>query len=373
MSGPVDFREIVDRLNADVRRVAERYAPGGYEHDGKWWALNPGRDDRSIGSFWVNLRGPRAGRWCDMATDPKGGDMLDLIQLAVPCDRKAAVEEAMAFLGIIRETSEQRQRARQRAEEAKRKAAADHDRAPEDAARRAKWAHSIWLAASAELAGTPVDHYLRGRAIKLDELGHDPGAIRFHPKLAYEHVDRETGEVIEGDYPAMVTAMQTGDGAFAAVHRTYLERRAGQWRKARVPEPKKVLGRYKGAFIRLWNGQTGPRGGRLPLSKLPDGSQVWITEGIEDGLSVATLKRDAVVVSAVSLSNLGNVQLPPNISEVVICADNDPGRQAQEALNRAIAAHAKAGRVVRKWNNVYGGKDMNDLLVALRDSEAGAA
>ena len=69
-------------------------------------------------------------------------------------------------------------------------------------------------------------------------------------------------------------------------------------------------------------------------------------------------------IAAISLSNFGGVQLPGNISTVTLIADRDPGPDAQEALRRAIAAHQRAGRQVRIWQNHDGGKDLNDALRA---------
>ena len=115
------FADIVALLQARPEDVARRYAPGGFVNGQQYRARNPGRADKRIGSFWVNVAGPHVGRFNDASTG-EHGDMLDLIQLALGCDRRAALAEARAFLGIADDETEAqralRQREAQRAREA---------------------------------------------------------------------------------------------------------------------------------------------------------------------------------------------------------------------------------------------------------------
>ena len=72
--------DIKHMLLAQVDRVAQTYAPaapGSYTDKGKYFTLNPGRVDRNVGSFYVNLSGPYAGRFHDHAT----GQGLSLIHI----------------------------------------------------------------------------------------------------------------------------------------------------------------------------------------------------------------------------------------------------------------------------------------------------
>ena len=376
MSYPT-FDEIVAALQAQFEKVAEHYAPGGHRRNGKYWALNPGRADRRIGSFYIPLSGPYAGRWRDEATN-EGGDMLDLIQLKLGCDRRTAVEEAKSFLGLAQETPEARKRRKEREAELERQRAEKDREEVERQKRKRQRAHAVWLASHERIEGTPVAAYLAGRAIGLDRLGRIPRALRYAPKLRYYWMDPATGEVFEGEYPAMVAAIhgpaQPGvRPEVIGVHRTYLEQVDGRWGKARVPKPKLVMGQKQGGFIRLWTG-IGPRGGKgAPLSRAPAGSRIYITEGIEDGLSVAVLKPDARVIAACDLGNIGAVRLPPAIRVVVIVADNDPDPALWDVVERAMARFAAEGRtVLEPWRNHYGGKDINDALIAATRAEGAA-
>jgi hypothetical protein len=387
------FQEIVDALQARPLDVAQRYAPGGgHLNGGRWWALNPGRNDRHVGSFHVSLTGAYAGRWRDEATGDHG-DMLDLIKLALNCDQKPALAEARAFLGMDEETPAQAQLRQRQAEKIKAQAERDARDHATNAERKRGAAQALFMRCHERIEGTPVAAYLAGRGIGLDRLGRTPRAIRFHPALHYHHttdaeIDRATGEVIrdaqvvEGEWPCMVTAIggpPGKDGApFWGVHRTWLaQREDGSWGKAPVPAPKKVQGSMKGGFIRLVRG-IGPRGGSVSMARAPEGSRAYIAEGIEDALSIAVINRMTgeprdgtpwYAFAAISLGNLREVALPKQFRSVVVIADNDAGERERVAVDRAVDRFAREGRAVKVWRNRFGGKDANDALRAALEAE----
>ncbi len=374
---PVAFDEIVASLQARVRDVAEAYAPGGYVDGGRYWALNPWRDDGKIGSFQVGLAGTYAGRWMDFASG-EHGDMLDLIQHALRTDRRGALDEAKRFLGIAEETPEQRavrQRAAVRAAEARKREEAERE---EKAKRSRASAHRLWLECHQDLKDTPVAAYLAARGIGLAQLGRTPGAIRYAPRLSYRHVDPETGEIFEGEFPAMVTAImgphvEGQPAAFWGAHRTWLAQDPdGRWRKAPVPKPKKVLGSVMGGYIRLWAG-FGPRGGHgAPLSRAPHGTTVFVAEGIENGLSAAVIRPDARVVATVSLGNMREIVLPPQVTKVIVIRDHDTNPKNRAQVDRAKERWLAEGRAVGDWEAPEGGRDLNDALMAALRAERAA-
>lgn len=383
------IEEIKDMLVARMRDVAEHYAPpasGSFHDKHLYYTLNPGRIDRTVGSFVVHLTGPKAGRWCDYATDPKGGDVFDLIGLALGLgDMKDQLREARAFLGLqIDSPADAAQREVALAASRARRAEAETE-ARRDEARRQARAQAMWLAAEPKIAGTPVDHYLRARGIDLSAIGHQPRALRYLAKCHYHFEDKTTGEVIEFDAPAMVAAMTNLMGKTVAVHRTWLGIGSdGRWGKIKVPHPskpgkvlkaKKVYGWEAGCAIRLSSG-LGPNGGKgAPLNHCPPGSRVYIAEGIETALSARVLQPDARVLAAYSLGNMGRVALPRNVAEVVLIADHDTSAEAQVQIDFAIKTHSDAGRRVRLWRSDHPGEDLNDALQrALADrQEEGAA
>jgi len=158
----------------------------------------------------------------------------------------------------------------------------------------------------------------------------------------------------------MVAAISAPDGSLAAIHRTWLDQNDGRWRKARVANPKMTLGSYAGGAIRIQRGATGK-----PLAQAPEGETVILAEGIETALSVALACPEQRVLAAVSLSNMGRVDLPPAVHHVVLAADNDAGNHtAQRALQDAAERFLKQGRTVRIAMPDVPGEDFNDMLMS---------
>lgn len=390
MRQQVSIDDIKDRLLAQVDAVVHRYAPpasGSHTTHGRYFTLNPGRSDRRVGSFCIRMGGAQAGRWNDYASGQRG-DILDLIRLACHTDAAGAIREARAYLGLDTESPELRRQRERAAAEARARRARDEARRKDDEARARKRAAGLWLSGQEAVLGTPVDHYLRARGIDLHALPHPPRAIRYHPECRYyyevEEVDPATGEVrsrhLWRPLPAMVTAIARG-AEIVDCHRTYLsyDDARGIWTKAPVPFPKKVFADYTGGTIRLC-GEAGPRGGELRLKQAPAGARVWITEGIENALSLMMIRRmrnqaPGFVVAAGSIWNMSNTDLPDAVAEVVLVADSDEKPEAQEMLRRAEAYHQGKGRIVRTWKSPIPGEDLNDALrrALAQAQEQGAA
>jgi hypothetical protein len=194
--------------------------------------------------------------------------------------------------------------------------------AMDDERRRRANAKNFWLHA-APGKGSPPQSYLEGRGIDFVRLGRFPGAIRFRHDAWCAEAKRPM--------PAMVTAIYALDGSFLAAHRTYLELRAGKWVKAPLDKPKMVLGGFYGGAMPLWKGNS-----RASLGEMPIGQGIAMSEGIEDGLTVAQDVPELRVLAAVSLDNIGNVVLPPQAGDVTILCQRD--RDVREALAaRALA------------------------------------
>jgi phage/plasmid primase-like uncharacterized protein len=287
----------------------------------------------------VHLTGERAGVWADFGTG-ETGDALDLVAARL---YGGNVAEAMAWarrwLGLGDAPVA-----------APRAAPAPETAADEEAEQRRGAARRMWLAARADLTGTPVAQYLAGRGIELADLARQPGALRCH----FDLFNRESGRT----WPAMLGAIVGADGRHVATHRTWLAPAPdGVWRKAPLRDPKMTLGGYVGGCIPLSRGASGK-----PLAKAAAGESVAIAEGIETALSVAIGCPELRVLSAVSLANMARLALPPAVGTVILCVDNDPpGSPAARALQRAVDALAAQGREVRIARSPVG-KDFNDAL-----------
>jgi hypothetical protein len=221
--------------------------------------------------------------------------------------------------------------------------------------------------------GDPVDRYLKGRGVDLAVLGRAPAALRYAPSLWYGDGRR---------FPAMVAAISGDRGEFLAVHRTFLELQPDdRVTKAPVLDPKKTLGSYRGGSIKIWRGRS-----ERPWLQMEMRSTVVIGEGIEDALSALVgaeiafpvrgrrpaapvPARQLRVVAAVSLDNLGALELPCQVDRVVLLAQRDaPGSPAARALAAAVRwFEARAITVLLlpppAWPGV---KDLNDALRTLR-------
>lgn len=346
----MDISVIVDGLAARMEELCRQLLPAG-RRDGREWCVGSARGEPGQ-SCRICLSGAKRGVWSDFADDGSRGDALDLVAAVLFADdKRQALAWSRSWLGY--DGGDARALAHTRRAVAE---AAEAPQADQDDGEWAKWAMKVWLGARPVIRGTPAERYLKGRGIDLEgTLGRQPRALRFHPELWH----RPSGRA----WPALVAAINDGDGRHVAVHRIWLEARAdGTVGKAPVTDPKMTLGRYRGGSIRLWKGADGK-----PLAKAPEGSTVVISEGIEDGLVLAMARPDLRYLASVSLSNMAAVVLPPAISTVVLYLDNDgDNAKAAKAVERAVAAHRAAGRRVCLARPSAEYKDANALLLDQR-------
>jgi hypothetical protein len=197
-------------------------------------------------------------------------------------------------------------------------------------------AAAIWRGA-VPITGTPAEAYLRGRGLVLDL----PWTLRFArlrpPKgsgvAETNGVDR---------LPALVALVTDPGGTGLGVQRTFL---TDDGRKASSTDAKVKysLGRVRGGAIQL----------------APAAAELIVTEGLEDGLTLAQgAGRSAWVAAGTSM--LPAMALPDVVCGVVIGADGDaPG---EVAAQKAAHAFVAAGKVVRIIRPAAGFKDFNDEL-----------
>ena len=336
--GPVhDVKMVVRGLAYQITDLVARILPDG-KREGHEWVAGP-----SGGRCRVHLTGAKAGIWAVFASGEKG-DALDLVAWALyGGDKKAAYRWALNFLGL--DTAA--------APEIRHRIQTQPTPDPEDyQAGGRERARKLYLAGQT-IRGTPVDAYLAGRGIRLDQLGRVPGALRFHPATWCTETD--------GKLPAMLALIQRVTEQ-VAVHRTYLAPRAdGGWAKAPLQAAKKVMGNYKGGFIPIWRGAGGH-----PMADHDPATVLCITEGIEDALTIALHQPDWRVVAAVSISNMAEIILPPAALDVVLAYDRD-GENPAVRMARAKAERVllEQGRSVRTIQPEPGFKDFNDWHQAL--------
>lgn len=347
----LDVSEIARMLDARADTLVRELLPDGKRHGHEWVARCPWHAHKNLGSFSVHIGGAKSGVWKEFGAN-ETGDCLDLVSLTLfGGDKSKAILWSKRWLGLDTGDPNAIEKVRRATPTAEELTARDDKETQE----RRQLAFRLWLSAQPQVRDTPVDRYLRGRGVPLAELGRQPRAIRFHPALWHQPSGRK--------WPAMITHIAGRDDEFCAAHRTYLECcNDGTVRKAPVEFNKMTLGAFAGGSIHLWRGASGRK-----LRDAPDGETADITEGIEDGLSVAIARPAYRVLVAVSLSNLGGVTLPKQIRSVRLWKDNDDKKEALAAFDRAARAHLAAGREVWIPDIPKCVKDVNDLIRAGND------
>lgn len=263
-----------------------------------------------------------SGSFVCRAMDRQGGDGFELVMHFLGCDLRgalAAVAGALGGVGCSRLPC---------ARPAPDKPARDDGEA----------LRALWREALPVVDGDPVARYLEQRGVRPAVI---PLALRCHPALPYW----QTGgarPVRLGAFPALLAAVQGGDGVTVAIHRTYLD---GQGGKLALLDPasgealpaKKLKTRrdgvMPGAAVRLFS----PVDGRLVVA-----------EGIETALAVHLIT-GVPVWACVSAAGLASVVLPADVQEVFIAADNDPngaGQRAAGVLEERLKQEGRAGCVL---------------------------
>lgn len=321
-------------LNARVLALAQFVAPDGKVHGGREW-IGHTVTGAKVG---VVLHGPKVGFWQNFHSGDAGKSGLTLIRDCV-CggDFKAAWQWAHDFIGEAMERpppaapTESTPSPRERGE---------HDKS------KATWLHARPFAWD-----EPVGLYLQGRGIEPRYFASRFGALRYHPSLWCDEAQRHM--------PAMVAAIiDPLTGLHIGLHRTYLERNAADhWRKASLAVPKKVIGSSLGGVIPLTKGE-----GRRPISKPAEGESALLAEGIENALTVAQWAPRRRALAYIAAGNLANLQLPPQLTDLMLVRDRDGIAPAiDRARDRAVARWAiEEGRAVSRWQPPRGFKDAND-------------
>lgn len=349
----VAIDDVARLLAPQAMSIAQELLPAGHRDRDMWRCGDvhntPGQ------SLCVWIAGPKQGEWWDFGARQGG----DLVHLVAAVRYRGSLKDGFAWarhrLGLDSNSPAViHQQARDRAAAVAQHQAAERNAEAERMRRYARW---LWLSGQEDVRGTPVDAYLRGRGIHLTEMCRQPRALRFHPEVP----NSDSGRA----WPAMLAAVTDQAGTHVATHRTYLEvLDDGRVRKAPIfvagkQRAKTTVGTYAGACIRLWRGASG-----RSLREAPDGEPVDITEGIEDGLSVATVWPDRRVLVAISVSNMGSVALPPAVHTVRMWFQNDKTNAAMLAADRAERMHLEAGRAI-EWQKVPRQfKDINEMLTA---------
>lgn len=337
----ISLDELRELANGDVKGICEKLLPNGRD-DGGYWTVGsvlgePGQ------SLKVNLKGAARGYWNDFAAGG-GGTIIDLVaQVQFRGNAGDAAEWLRRWLGIDDLDPDAMAKSKAQAKANAEKADADAAKQAEQNRRRAQ---NLYLSAS-PATGSIVETYLKSRALDFTAAGLElPGVLRFHAEVYCG----ETGSKL----PAMLASINALDGRYLGTHRTWLQPNGSG--KATLVEAKKSYGKFGGGFIPLWKGKH-----RCSMKELPPGTRIYVSEGIEDGLSVALTRPDERVIAGVSLSNIGRLELPEHCP-IYLLGQRDEKLQALEAFERAVARLQEKGHAVFLVYPPKGYKDYNDVL-----------
>lgn len=187
----------------------------------------------------------------------------------------------------------------------------------------------LWSEARS-IVGSPAERYLVARGL----CSHSP-ELRFHPRTP------DGPSPLTQFRPAMIAAVRDDTGV-VAIHRSFIDPQGS--RLADFSEPRRGLGRFGRGAVRL--GGTAPRLG--------------LAEGIETALSASALFGIACWAT-LGTERFRLVALPPEVCELMLFLDHDPGGRRAEALARE--AYARLPRIEAHYPP-QPGEDWNDVLRA---------
>ena len=295
--------------------VCRKYLPHG-KKQGRYWCAGDARGARGR-SLFVRLSPPGTpGKWTDAATG-EHGDLLDLIRLATGSrSLREALAEARRFL----------------AQPAAAPSSSGRDTYDHVAAARNLWDRC------GPIDATRAEAYLKARAIRRCRFP----ALRFHPSLPFRPDEGGWRR-----FPALVAAVTADGGDLCGVHRTWLD--PVRPAKARVPRPRKALGRVYGLAVRF--------------GEMESASTLLVGEGIETVLSLVTVLPDVdrsgtLAAAALSAGSLGAFVPPGHVTRLIVAPDRDEeGEIASRRLQLRCTRLGVACAVL-----LPAGNDFNDDL-----------
>ena len=312
----------------------------------------------------------RKGVWRCRICDPKGGDPLALVQLALGTDFLGAVGWLEGERGV--EIDPQEVERRRRAKEiTDAKSEAQAARYREFARRQAE---KIWRSAL-PFSGSPAAAYLAGRHVDLSGLPYSFACFRYLPVHPYiKKIADARRELYRG--PALIAAIQGPDGRFSGIHQTWFNPEV-PGRKAEIVDPKTgddhpakmVLGSKKGGAIRLTGtactsvlvmGEGIETTGTALVADAVAGASYWA--GIDLGnMSGKQLGRNSGVPD---LSDLRAFLPPACVEHLIYIEDGDSAPKPTRAkltagLRRAMNANPSLRAHIARAGD---GVDLNDLL-----------
>jgi hypothetical protein len=93
----IDFSRINWVALSALPALLRRWLPHGHREGAEWVALNPRRNDRTPGSFKINIH---TDRWADFASGDRGGDVISLAANVFGHSQAEAARRVTRELGL---------------------------------------------------------------------------------------------------------------------------------------------------------------------------------------------------------------------------------------------------------------------------------
>lgn len=276
------LRQVAAVALVDASWLVPELLPTGKLQRNRYWALNPNRGDRSIGSFCVSMD---SGGWHDFATGDRGGDLVSLAAFVWGVKQLEAAEQLASRLRLsvfeepsheLSEASRNKQAERVKqamleAEEKRKKAELERI---QGAKRAKKYALRLWNTS--------------------------PVASENHPYLVRKGISPEG-------------ARQKGDMLLLPVYR-----------KGELINLQRIFPDGTKVFLR----HAEVMGGYIPIGKPVSGETAYICEGWATGKSVSALHGNSPVICALNTENLlvvtdFLVERFGDVIDLVIARDDD--------------------------------------------------
>ena len=205
-----------------------------------------------------------------------------------------------------------------------------------DTNNRSEIARKVWDGCI-PIPGTPAAAYLEKRGLPAEWtcLQKD---LRF---------GRGTFDGSTKKHPMLVAAARNWSAEIVGIQRIYIDDEGGKLSK----DCKRSLGQLRGAAVKL--ATEGEQPG--------DRKHIYLTEGLEDALSLSRIHYDEEVWATLGVGGFMNVDLPAECLEVTIAHDNDDA--GRNAANQAAARFIKEGRAVNLMPPPPAFKDWNEYLM----------
>ncbi len=305
-----------DIINGCLERDILGYATRWQGHPKKI----SGNEARWEGALTLNFRGPKAGLWKRWSTGEGGKDLISFYMDAYGVEWKVALQELANSLGLSEGiVAEHKTLAFKKLKQ---------NEKSQEVITQEKIAKAKELYHKAvPITGTLAEKYLREHRGITGELPKDFRFIK-----ATWHLDTQEFP------PALLAPIRDKNDHMTGVVRIFLNRDGSKYSKVYIDES----GKMEKATPKANLGISGS--GAVIVQKGMLSTTVWVAEGVETALSIAQAKPNQTVMASLSVNQLKNVPISPEVRNVVICADNDPASSNTKAnVIKAVGSFLSQG------------------------------